>query len=178
MGRVIDDFLSGAPMAARKWTAAEDATALRMKSEGATAVQIAAALNRPLHGTRFRLQNLARPAPLLAAVRPVAAAGPQPAPPPVPVETAFVPSEGGVAAPRWLREIQDRLDTLGNAAPFTPAADLALCEALARGERGADVAAGLGVPLNVLRQRHIALLPDLGLVAQERLLAELRRRAG
>ena len=111
-------------------------------------------------------------------MRPAPAALPQPAPPPVPVETAFVPSEGRVAPPRWLREIQDRLDTLGNAAPFTPAADLALCEALARGERGADVAAGLGVPLNVLRQRHIALLPDLGLVAQERLLAELRRRAG
>lgn len=172
MGRVIDDFLSGAPGAARKWTAAEDATALRMKSEGATAVQIAAALNRPLHGTRFRLQNLARPA------APPAAVLPQVAPQPVPVEPAFVPSEGGVAPPRWLREIQQRLDALGNAAPFTPAADLALCEALARGARGADVAAGLGVALNLLRQRHIALLPDLGMQAQERLLAELRRRAG
>lgn len=176
MGRVIEDLLSGSGATAlRKWTAAEDAVALRMKSEGATAVQIAAALNRPLHGTRFRLQNLARPAP------PPPSPLPQAAPVEtafVPTESAFVPSEGRVAPPRWLREIQDRLDALGNAAPFTRAADLALCEALARGERGADVAAGLGVPLNVLRQRHIALLPDLGLVAQERLLAELRRRAG
>jgi hypothetical protein len=29
-----------------------------------------------------------------------------------------------------------------------------------------------------VRQRHIALLPDLGMQAQKRLLDELRRRAG
>ena len=86
------------------------------------------------------------------------------------------PFDPGV--PVWRREIEDRLNRLGNAAPFTPQVDLALLEGLAKGHKLGWISTDLGIDFDSLKTRFRQLVPEPGIVAQERLGAELRRRAG
>lgn len=167
----------------RRWSEEERQLALSMKANGASSQQIARALGRPLEGTMWQLRKLERLGrkPCAEGTPPPGAVAPLPPPRVAGIERpAFVPSCAGgqEPVPGWLRDIRARLDWLGNAGPFTPEVDLVICEQLALGRKGAALAADLGLSLAQLRQRHIALLPDLGMQAQQRLLNELRLRAG
>ena len=85
------------------------------------------------------------------------------------------PFDPGV--PVWRREIEDRLNRLGNAAPFTPQVDLALLEGLAKGHKLGWISTDLGIDFDALKVRFRQLVPEPGIVAQERLGAVLRARA-
>jgi hypothetical protein len=85
------------------------------------------------------------------------------------------PSDPGV--PVWRREIEGRLNRLGNAAPFTPQVDLALLEGLAKGHKLGWIASDLGIDFEALKARFAGLVPETGIVAQERVLTVLRARA-
>ena len=100
---------------------------------------------------------------------PPAAAGIEAVVPPAP------PFDPGV--PVWQREIQDRLDRLGNPAPFTPQVDLALLEGLAKGHKLNWISADLGIDFLDLKRRFTLLVPEPGIAAQARVLNMLRARA-
>ncbi len=85
------------------------------------------------------------------------------------------PFDPGV--PVWRREIEDRLDRLGNAAPFTPQVDLALLEGLAKGHKLGWISTDLGIDFEPLKARFVRLVPEPGIVAQDRVLTVLRARA-
>jgi hypothetical protein len=105
------------------------------------------------------------PAPDLELVRAVVEAVVPPAPP-------FDPG-----VPVWRREIEDRLTRLGNAAPFTPQVDLALLEGLAKGHKLGWISTDLGIDFDALKTRFRQLVPEPGIVAQDRVLTVLRARA-
>ncbi len=86
------------------------------------------------------------------------------------------PFDPGV--PVWRREIEDRLNRLGNAAPFTPQVDLALLEGLAKGHKLGWISTDLGIDFDALKVRFRQLVPEPGIVAQDRVGAVLRARAG
>lgn len=79
--------------------------------------------------------------------------------------------------PVWRREIEDRLNRLGNAAPFTPQVDLALLEGLAKGHKLGWISSDLGIDFEPLKARFVRLVPEPGIVAQDRVLTVLRARA-
>ena len=83
----------------------------------------------------------------------------------------------GPGVPGWRREIEDRLNRLGNPAPFTPQADLALVEGLAKGHKLGRIATDLGIDFYALSPRFRQLVPEPGIVAQDRVLTVLRARA-
>ena len=85
------------------------------------------------------------------------------------------PFDPGV--PVWRREIEDRLNRLGNAAPFTPQVDLALLEGLAKGHKLGWISTDLGIDFEALKTRFRQLVPEPGIVAQDRVGAVLRARA-
>ena len=85
------------------------------------------------------------------------------------------PFDPGV--PGWRREIGDRLSRLGNAAPFTPQVDLALLEGLAKGHKLGWISTDLGIDFEALKTRFRQLVPEPGIVAQDRVLTVLRARA-
>jgi hypothetical protein len=85
------------------------------------------------------------------------------------------PFDPGV--PVWRREIEDRLNRLGNAAPFTPQVDLALLEGLAKGHTAGWISTDLGIDFDALKVRFRQLVPEPGIVAQDRVLTVLRARA-
>ena len=85
------------------------------------------------------------------------------------------PFDPGV--PVWRREIEDRLTRLGNAAPFTPQVDLALLQGLAKGHKLGWISTDLGIDFDALKVRFRQLVPEPGIVAQDRVLAVLRARA-
>ena len=85
------------------------------------------------------------------------------------------PFDPGV--PVWRREIEARLDRLGNAAPFTPQVDLALLEGLAKGHKLGWISTDLGIDFEALKARFRQLVPEPGIVAQDRVLTVLRARA-
>jgi len=85
------------------------------------------------------------------------------------------PFDPGV--PVWWREIEDRLTRLGNAAPFTPQVDLALLEGLAKGHKLGWISSDLGIDFEALKTRFARLVPEPGIVAQDRVGAVLRARA-
>jgi len=85
------------------------------------------------------------------------------------------PFDPGV--PVWRREIEDRLNRLGNAAPFTPQVDLALLEGLAKGHKLGWISTDLGIDFDALKTRFRQLVPEPGIVAQDRVLTVLRARA-
>ena len=85
------------------------------------------------------------------------------------------PFDPGV--PVWRREIEDRLNRLGNAAPFTPQVDLALLEGLAKGHKLGWISSDLGIDFEPLKARFVRLVPEPGIVAQDRVLTVLRARA-
>lgn len=66
------------------------------------------------------------------------------------------------------------LRAVGYAAPWTPALDLQLVEGLARGDGLGATAAGMQMPLDACRARWQALLPEVTLDGQARLLATLK----
>jgi hypothetical protein len=109
-------------------------------------------------------EGVAAPDPEL--VRAVAEAVVPPAPP-------FDPG-----VPVWRREIEDRLNRLGNAAPFTPQVDLALVEGLAKRHKLGWISTDLGIDFDALKTRFRQLVPEPGIVAQDRVLTVLLARAG
>jgi hypothetical protein len=85
------------------------------------------------------------------------------------------PFDPGV--PVWRREIEARLNRLGNASPFTPQVDLALLEGLAKGHKLGWISTDLGIDFDALKTRFRQLVPEPGIVAQDRVGAVLRARA-
>jgi hypothetical protein len=120
-------------------------------------------LARPADAPPTAAEAVAAPDPEL--VRAVTEAVVPPAPP-------FDPG-----VPVWRREIEDRLTRLGNAAPFTPQVDLALLEGLAKGHKLGWISTDLGIDFEALKTRFRQLVPEPGIVAQDRVLTVLRARA-
>jgi hypothetical protein len=120
-------------------------------------------LARPADAPPTAAEAVAAPDPEL--VRAVVEAVVPPAPP-------FDPG-----VPGWRREIEDRLTRLGNAAPFTPQVDLALLEGLAKGHKLGWISTDLGIDFEALKTRFRQLVPEPGIVAQDRVLTVLRARA-
>ena len=143
-----------------------------------TVQQMAAALNRKvqsvalyLNGQTYLKKNAQEklpPVPAAPVPEPVGAVMEHPVPP-------APPFDPGV--PVWRREVEDRLNSLGNAAPFTPQVDLALLERLARGHKLGWISTDLDIDFNALRARFARLVLEPGIVAQERVLTVLRARA-
>lgn len=177
-----------------RWTAAEDAKAIRLASAGQKSRDIAAALGRPAEGTRFRLSNVLKPA-IDAGRRaaghrvplpqgPGAKAEPAPAPPPAKAEpTAAVPD---MSRPGWWRAATAALNALGYKAPFDTLVDLALTEGLLKGIKIDMLAADLRIDAPALKNRWRLLVDCVGthdgnhptLEEQRHLLDILRHRAG
>jgi hypothetical protein len=136
------------------------------------------ALRNRIMARAGEFRPLARPAdaPPRAPMAAEAVAAPQPV---RAVTEAVVPPappfDPGV--PGWRREIEDRLNRLGNAAPFTPQVDLALLEGLAKGHKLGWISSDLGIDFEPLKARFVRLVPEPGIVAQDRVLTVLRARA-
>jgi hypothetical protein len=196
-----DAAVTGAPPL-RPWTAADDDWLVdaiaqnrvsRAKPYGAMMEAAAAHLGRSAGTisnrtssvlkdrilTREReIRRSARPAdaPPRAPMAAEAVAAPQPV---RAVVEAVVPPAPPVdpGVPVWRREIEDRLNRLGNAAPFTPQVDLALLEGLAKGHKLNWISADLGIDFVDLKRRFALLVPEPGIAAQARVLNMLRLRA-
>ena len=163
------------------WEAHEDDEIVRRRVAGQAIGAIAAALGRTYAATDLRARKVL--ADRIKAARTATCAPPAPAhvsetPKPEPVArvvsapaTRPLPEPHGT--PGWLRE----LNALGHVAPWTPALDLRLAEGLGAGRKLADLAPVLGVTPEQARGRWKALMPDLGIEAQQRTLDELRARA-
>lgn len=166
------------------WEAHEDDEIVRRRAAGEAIGAIAAALGRTYAATDLRARKV-----LGERIAAAKAAEPPPTPPHVSetpktehvarVVSAPVtrPLPGPDAAPGWLRELRARLNDLGHVAPWTPALDLRLAEGLGAGRKLADLAPVLGVTPKQAGARWRRLLPEPGIEAQQRLLAELRARA-
>ena len=103
---------------------------------------------------------------------------PPPPPPAAAIEAVVPPAPPfDPVLPAWQRECEDRLDRLGNPAPFTPQVDLALLEGLAKGHKLNWISADLGIDFVDLKRRFALLVPEPGIVAQTRALEMLRLRA-
>ncbi len=143
-----------------------------------TVQQMAAVLNRRVQAVALylngqtnwmeRVQAKLPPAPAAPVPEPVGAVMEAPVPP-------APPFDPGV--PGWRREIEGRLNRLGNAAPFTPQVDLALLDGLAKGHKLGWISSDLGIDFEALKARFVRLVPEPGIVAQERVLTVLRARA-
>jgi hypothetical protein len=140
------------------------------------------ALRNRIMARAGEFRPLARPAdaPPRAPTAAEAVAAPEPDPELVRAVTEAVvppapPFDPGV--PVWRREIEDRLNRLGNAAPFTPKVDLALLEGLAKGHKLGWISTDLGIDFDALKTRFRQLVPEPGIVAQDRVGAVLRARA-
>lgn len=161
------------------WEHGEDERIVEATLAGLRAPEIAAELGRTkaavahriAHQLRDRIAQ-ARNARLRKPAERVAAAEPAPAPSPSAPHAA--PAMTG--APGWLRELRARLDALGHAAPWTPELDHRLAAGLCAGRRLDDLAQALGVTPQGARSRWRMLLPEPGIDAQTRLLAELKQR--
>lgn len=103
------------------------------------------------------------------AVAEVEAAPPQPTP-----EPPRTTHRGG---PAWAIEIHHRLDRLGNDRVFTPKVDLDLVQRLAKGQKLGWISQDLGIDQPLLKARFGKLVPETGIVAQDRVLTVLRERA-
>jgi hypothetical protein len=128
---------------------------------------VALYLNWQKH-SKEKVQEKLPPVPAAPVPEPVGAVVEAPVPPAPPF---------GPGVPVWRREIEGRLDRLGNAAPFTPQVDLALLEGLAKGHKLGWISSDLGIDFEALKARFAGLVPEPGIVAQERVLTVLRARA-
>lgn len=169
-----------APARGAPWSEDEDAKAVEFKLAGLTVAEIAARLGRPVPATQFRLSK--KLAGRIAAAR----ARPQPQRvPDVVARPGASPAQGPAVLPAWRRALRANLNALGCVAPFTAATDLALIEALSRGDGIAGAAESLSISGAVLRGRVRHLKEALGMHPddpfsiedQRRLLDELRFRA-
>lgn len=161
------------------WSAGEILTAKKMLRAGRTGREIATELQRTLSSVSFKCSKLRKG--LDAKTPNPAAAGSKPSDPAAPAPGASAPVSPPEAAPgprpRSERELQARLDRLGNPDPWTPQADLQLVEGLARGGIAA-AADTLRLTKDDCRERFKALHPGaLTIEGQAELLKVLRSRA-
>jgi hypothetical protein len=144
-----------------------------------TVQQMAAVLNRRVQAVALYLNGQTNWMERVQAKLPPAPAAPVPEPVGAVVEAPVPPAPPfGPSVPGWRREIEDRLNRLGNPAPFTRQVDLALLEGLAKGHKLGWISSDLGIDFNGLKARFVRLVPEPGIVAQERVLTVLRARAG
>ncbi len=156
---------------ALRWTEEEDERAIQLTLEGKTAREVAAALGRPLSGTKYRIgQNLrariearrGQPAP----AAPVTASAPTSAA--APCDASLSPSD---------RSVEARLNALGYVKPWDSTLDLEMVELLISGTKAAHAAEILEIPKHQVINRWHRLCPDPTFENQKRLITALRRRA-
>jgi hypothetical protein len=164
---------------AKRYGAMMEAAAAHLgRSAGTISNRTSSVLKDRILTREREIRQLARPAdaPPRAPMAAEAVAAPQPVRAvPEAVVPPAPPFDPGV--PVWRREIEDRLNRLGNAAPFTPQVDLALLEGLAKGHKLGWISTDLGIDFDALKTRFRQLVPEPGIVAQDRVGAVLRARA-
>lgn len=186
------------PQEKKPWTAEDEAEVARLRAEGMTVAQAAAAIGRTRSSVSVRLSERAtgkRRAPPPAAARGV------PAPEPVAEPSVAVAAVAAVApVPADLGEVRaaapvvvevpplgaslggdlhrrlDALEREGRAAGWTPALDLALLKGLTRGHRLGFVAQDIGMDARACKVRFAALVPQADFAAQTAVLKALAER--
>jgi hypothetical protein len=177
---LVDAIAQNRVSRAKPYAAMMEAAAAHLgRSAGTISNRTSSVLKDRILAREGELRRSARPADApLRALTQAPDVAPDPEPARAGIEAVVPPAppfDPGV--PVWQREIQDRLDRLGNLAPFTPQVDLALLEGLAKGHKLNWISADLGIDFVDLKRRFALLVPEPGIAAQARVLNMLRLRA-
>lgn len=174
-----------APLKAGPWSGDELRELERLLGAGKTVMEIAAALNRSPQGVGAQVGRLKGRATRPADVPPAPETEPEPTP--APEVPAFLVSQSVQPKPvraadrraavpestAWNRHIvRTRLDGLGNVAPWTPEADLALVEGLMRGDGMSGTSEKLGIARAECVARWNDLCPEKGIDQQKWLVED------
>lgn len=141
------------------WTDADVATMWKMRTAGAPIADIARKLGRTYGAVtqKMRTTNNKMPGGERGGLQqhsPVEKAPVQAAETPAPAPTS------AAEAPAWFRKIAAHLNAVGNKAPWSPKNDLALAEAVDRGDDWSLIADALGIERGDVRKRWVQLTPD------------------
>lgn len=178
------------------WTPEDDAQLLHLAAQGQGAKAIGPQIGRTWQAVAFRLKALKQAgdtpdAPTATATKedadqpPAAEPEPPAAPTPPEPEASATPAVGADAFALNLdtlptareRAAERRLRAIGYPEGCSPMADLALVEAVVRGDGMAAASEAAGMDTGLARQRWRALLPEVTIENQTALLTVLRARA-
>jgi hypothetical protein len=155
----------------RAWTEAEEGIALQLDEQGFNTREIGEQLHRSWQAVALRLKALKA-----EGSEPAAKPEADPEPEPEPVDPEPEPAPDLEALPVRERAIERRLQAAGYPAPFTPQTDLAVAQALFRGDGLGCAAEKLSIDKADLLARYKTLMPEPSVEDQPALLAVLRRR--